>query len=169
MTKYDLHETSFSIPVDTTRGRSIYETTALKPGPLAVAYQIEPITLRYVEMKQECGQPMNRLDIIYCANSLITVSTLITAMRCFNHSNSKSLEREFGLTCYRKFMRRNNNNLENRRGDRQHQLRKYWTKHENFVTMYVRVYATMVYANVATPLYESYYYFNNRAGSRVKI
>ena len=40
MTKYDLHYTSFSIPVDTIRGRSKYGTIALKPGPLAIAYQI---------------------------------------------------------------------------------------------------------------------------------
>ena len=49
-------------------------------------------------------------------------------------------------------MKRNNNKLENRRGERQHQLIKYWTTHENFVTMYDRVYATMVDAKVATPL-----------------
>ena len=71
MTKYDLHEISFSIPVDKIRGRSKYGTTALKPGPLAVSYQIEPIILRYIEMKQDCGQPMNQLDVIDCANSLI--------------------------------------------------------------------------------------------------
>ena len=87
MTKYDLHETSFSIPIDTIRGRSKYGTTALKPGPLAVAYQIEPIILRYIEMKQECGQPMTRLDVIDCAKSLITGSTLVTAMNRFHHSN----------------------------------------------------------------------------------
>ena len=52
MTKYDLHETSLSIPVDIITGRAKYGTTALKPGPLAVAYQIEPIILRYIEMKQ---------------------------------------------------------------------------------------------------------------------
>ena len=40
MTKYDLHETSSSIPVDTIRGRSKYGTIALKSGPLAIAYQI---------------------------------------------------------------------------------------------------------------------------------
>ena len=38
MTKYDLHETSFSIPVDTIRGLAKYGTTSLKPGYLAVAY-----------------------------------------------------------------------------------------------------------------------------------
>ena len=59
MTKYDLHETSFSIPVDTIRGRAKYGTTALKPGPLAVAYQIELIVLGYIQMKQECGQLMS--------------------------------------------------------------------------------------------------------------
>ena len=51
MTKYNPHETSFSIPVDTIRGKSKYGTTALKLGPLAVAYQIEHIILRYIEMK----------------------------------------------------------------------------------------------------------------------
>ena len=58
MTKYDLHETSFSITVDTIRGQAKYGTTALKPGHLAVAYKIELIILRYIQMKQECGQPM---------------------------------------------------------------------------------------------------------------
>ena len=48
MTKYDLHETSFSTPVDTILGQAKYGKTALKPGPLAVAYQIEPIILRYI-------------------------------------------------------------------------------------------------------------------------
>ena len=90
MTKYDIHETSFSIPVDTIRGWSKYGTTALKPGPLAFAYQIQPIILRYIEMKQECGQPMTQLDIIDCANSLITGSNIATTMNCFRHSNSKS-------------------------------------------------------------------------------
>ena len=103
-------------------------------------------------MKQECGQPMTRLDVIGCANSVITGSTLVTAMNCFHHSNSKSPAIEFGLTWYRNFMRNNNNNLENRRGKRQHQLIKYWKTHENFVTMYDRVYAAMVGAKVATPL-----------------
>ena len=50
MTKYDLHDTSFSIPVDTIIGQYKYGTTAFKPGPLAFAYQIEPIILRYIEM-----------------------------------------------------------------------------------------------------------------------
>ena len=108
-------------------------------------------------MKQECGQPMNRLDVIYCANSLINGSTLVTAMNCFHQPNSKLPAREFGLTWYRKFTRRKNNKLENIRGERQHQLRKDWTTHETFVTMYYRVYAAMVDAKVATPLDESEY------------
>ena len=41
--------------------------------------------------------------------------------------------------------------------------------HENFITMYDRVYAAMVDANIATPLDESEYHLINRAGSRVKI
>ena len=154
MSKYDLHETSFSIPTDTIRGRSKYGTPDLKPGPLAVAYQIGPIILRYIEMNQECGHPMTRLDVIDCENYLITGSTLLTAMNRFHCSNSKSPAREFGLTRYRNSMRRNNNKLENRRGERQHQLRKYWTTHENFVTMYDCVYSAMVDAKVATPLDE---------------
>ena len=52
-------------------------------------------------------------------------------------------------------MRRNNNKLENRRGERQNLIRKYWTTHENSITMYDRVYAAMVDAKVATPLEES--------------
>ena len=40
MTKYDLHEIPFSIPVDTIRGQSKYGTNELKTGPLSVAYQI---------------------------------------------------------------------------------------------------------------------------------
>ena len=87
MTKYDLNETSFSTPVDTIRERYKYGTTALKPGILAVAYQIEPIILRYIEMKQEYGHPMTRLDVIDSANPLITRSTLVTAMNRFHHSN----------------------------------------------------------------------------------
>ena len=90
MTKYDIHETSLSIPVDTIIGLSQYGTTALKPGPLSVAYQIEPIVLRYIQMKQECGQPITRLDFIDCAKYLITGSTLVTAMNRFHRSNSKS-------------------------------------------------------------------------------
>ena len=52
-------------------------------------------------------------------------------------------------------MRKNKNKIENRIGERQHQLRKYWTTHENFVTMYDRVYAAMVDAKVTTHLEES--------------
>ena len=92
-TKYDIHETSLSITVDKIRGRAKYGTTALKPGPLAVAYQIEPIILRYIEMKQECGQPMTQLDVIDCAKSLITGSTLVTSTNRFHQSNSKSSAR----------------------------------------------------------------------------
>ena len=55
MTKYDLHETSLSIHVDTIIGRSKYGTTALKPAPLVFPYKIKPIILRYIQMKQECG------------------------------------------------------------------------------------------------------------------
>ena len=168
MTNYDIHETSFSIPVDTIRGRSKYGTTALKPGPLDVAYQIELVILRYIQIKQECGQAMTRLDVIDCANSLITGSTLVTAMNCFCQSNSKSPAREFGLTWYRNFMKRNKNKIENRRGERQLQLRKNWTTHENFVTMYDHVYSAMVDAKVATLLDESENYFINRSKSRVK-
>ena len=95
MTKYDRHEISFSIPVDKIIGRSKYETTALKPGPLAVSYQSEPIILRYIQMNQECGQPMTRLDVIYWDNSLITGSTLVTAMNIFHRSNSEYPAIEF--------------------------------------------------------------------------
>ena len=63
---------------------------------------------------------------------------------------------------------RRNNKIENRRGERQIQIRKYWTTHENSITMYDRVYAAMADAKVATPLGESEYYFINRAGSQVK-
>ena len=49
-------------------------------------------------------------------------------------------------------MIRNNNKIENRRGEIQNQLIKYWTINENYVTMYDRVYAAMVDAKVATPL-----------------
>ena len=87
MTKYDLHETLFYTPVSTIRGRFIYGTTALKPGPLAVAYQIEPIILRYIEINPECGQPMNRLYVVDYAKSLITGSNLVNAMNRFHHSN----------------------------------------------------------------------------------
>ena len=106
-------------------------------------------------MNQECGHPMNRLDVIDCANSLITGSTIVTAMDRFHHPNSKSSAREFGQNWYRNFMGGNNNKPENRRGERKHQLRKYWRTHEKSVTMYDRVYAVMVDAKVATPLDES--------------
>ena len=49
-------------------------------------------------------------------------------------------------------MIRNNNKLENRRCERQSQLREYLTAHENFVTMHDRVYAAMVDEKLATPL-----------------
>ena len=49
-------------------------------------------------------------------------------------------------------MRRNNNKLEIRRGERQYQLRNDWTTPEKFVIMYDRVYAEMVDAKVATPI-----------------
>ena len=49
-------------------------------------------------------------------------------------------------------MIRNKDQLENRRGERQHQLIKYWTAYENFVTMYDHVYAAMLDAKVAAPL-----------------
>ena len=104
MTNYDLHETSLSIPVDTTRGRTKYGTTEFKPWPLDFAYQIEPIILRYIQMKQYCSQTMTRHDVIDCASSLVTGSTLITAMNILHQSNSKSLEIEFCLTWYRNFM-----------------------------------------------------------------
>ena len=41
--------------------------------------------------------------------------------------------------------------------------------HENFVTMYDRLYAEMVDAKVATPLDEPEFYFINISGTRVKI
>ena len=69
--KYYFMKKLFSIPIDTIREQDKYGTTALKPGNLAVSYQNEPTTLRYIEMKQECGQPMIRLDVIDCENSLI--------------------------------------------------------------------------------------------------
>ena len=87
MTKYDLHETSLYIHIGKIIGRSKYGTTDLKPGPLAAAYQIELIILRYIEIKQECGQLVTRLDVIDCENSLITGSTLATAMNSFHQSN----------------------------------------------------------------------------------
>ena len=58
ITKYDLRDISFSIPVDTIIGRDKYGTTELKPGPLYVAYQYKQIIFIYILMKQECGQPM---------------------------------------------------------------------------------------------------------------
>ena len=72
ITTYDIHDTSLSISVDTTRGRAKYGTTELKPGTLDFAYKIEPIILRHIETKQEYGQPMTQLDVIDCANYLIT-------------------------------------------------------------------------------------------------
>ena len=65
-------------------------------------------------------------------------------------------------------MIRISNKLENRRGERQHLLRKYWTTHESFFTMYDRVYDATVDAKVATPLDESEYYFINIYGIQVK-
>ena len=82
---------------------------------------------------------MDRLDVIDCANSLIT-GTLITAMNCFHQSNPKSPARELGLTWYKNFMRIKENKIEHRRGERQYQLRKYCTTHENsslFMTVYM--------------------------------
>ena len=52
-------------------------------------------------------------------------------------------------------MTRNKDQLESRRGEIQHKLRKYWTTHENFVTRYDSVYAAMVDEKVVTPLEES--------------
>ena len=106
ITKYDIHETLFFLPIDRIRGRSKYRKTAIKTGHLDVAYQIEPIILRYIEMKQEFGQTMIRLDVIDCVDSLITGSTLVTAMNRFHHSNSKSPARDLGKTWYRNFMRK---------------------------------------------------------------
>ena len=64
-------------------------------------------------------------------------------------------------------MRRKKYQSESRRGERQHKLRKYWTTHENFITMYDLVYAAMVDTKLATLLEESEYYFINKSGSRV--
>ena len=58
--------------------------------------------------------------------------------------------------------------LENRRGERQHKLRKDWTTHVNFVTMYNPVYVAMLDSKVAISLDKSDYYFINIAGRRVK-
>ena len=82
----------------------------------------------------------------------MTGSTLVTAMNRFRQSNSKSPTIEFGLTWYRKYMTRNKDHLESRRDERKQKLRKDWTTHENFITMYDRVYVAMVDAKVATPL-----------------
>ena len=49
-------------------------------------------------------------------------------------------------------MKRGKNKIENRRGERQYQLRKYWTTNKNFVTMYDHVYAEMLDAKLATLL-----------------
>ena len=76
----------------------------------------------------------------------------MTEINCFRQSISKSLTREFGLTWYRNFIIRNKDQLESRRGEIKHKLRKDWTTHENFFTMYDRIYAAMVDAKVATPL-----------------
>ena len=54
-------------------------------------------------------------------------------------------------------MRRNKYQLEKKIGEKQHQLRKDWTTHENFITMYDRVYAAIVDAKLATPLDKSEY------------
>ena len=104
MTDYDLHETSFSISFDTIIRRSKHGTSASKTETLDVAYKIEPIILRYIKMKQECGQTTTRFDIIDCANSLVTGSTLVTAMNCFHQFHSKPPKREFDITWYREFM-----------------------------------------------------------------
>ena len=53
--------------------------------------------------------------------------------------------------------------LENRRGERQHKLRKDWTTHVNFVTMYNPVYVAMLDSKVAISLDKSDYYFINIA------
>ena len=87
-------------------------------------------------------------------------------MNHFHQSNSKTPTRESGITWYRKFTIRNKNKIENRRGETQHQIRKYWTTHENFVTMYDRVHAEILDAKVTTPLEESECYFTNIAVSR---
>ena len=46
------------------------------------------------------------------------------------------------------------------------QTKKYFATHENFVTMYERVYSSMVDAKLDTPLDKSEYQFTNRAGRR---
>ena len=103
-------------------------------------------------MKQEGGQPMTRNNVIDSANSIITGSNIPTAMNHFHQSNSTAPKIKFGPTWYRKFARRKKHHLENRRGERQHQVRKYWTTHEKIITMYGRVYAAIVDAKLATPL-----------------
>ena len=103
-------------------------------------------------MKQECGQPVTRHVVIDCAKSLITGSTLVTTIVCFHQSNSKNSTREFGITWYRSFMRRNRDQLEIRGGERQHKIRTDWTAHEKFVTMYDLAYTAMVDEKVATTL-----------------
>ena len=67
---------------------------------------------------------MTQFDGIDCDNYLINGSTPVTAMDYFHQFNSEYPIREFGLTWYRNFMRRNKNKIENRRDERQHQLRK---------------------------------------------
>ena len=94
-TKHNLHETSFSIPVDTIRGRANNGTTGLKPGPLAVAYQIETIILRYIWIKQECVKPITKNDIIYCSNSLITESNVVTVVNLFQQYSQNTQQEHF--------------------------------------------------------------------------
>ena len=65
-------------------------------------------------------------------------------------------------------MTRNKDHLESRRDERKQKLRKDWTTHENFVTMYDRVYAAMVGVKLATPLDKPEYYFINKERSRFK-
>ena len=76
-------------------------------------------------------------------------------MNLFHQSNSKTPTRKFGLTWYRNFTKIKKDQLESRRGERQHKLRKYWTKHEKIVTMYDHVNTTIVDAKLATHLDES--------------
>ena len=98
---------------------------------------------------------MTRFDVIDCDNSLINGSTLVTTMNYFHKSNSKLPTVEFFLTLYRNFIRRNKDQLESIIGERQHKLRKYWTAHENFITMYDREYDVMVNSEVANSLEKS--------------
>ena len=90
MTKYDIHETLLSIPVDTIIVQVKYVTNLLKPGPLDFAYQIESTILRYIWINQDCGQTMTRNDVTDCATYLITGSTLVTAMNHFYQYNSNT-------------------------------------------------------------------------------